>query len=199
VATKEPEKPAPKPRIRETLDIDIRPRGEPKRSNAWVWWVGGIIILGILIFFIIPAIKGYNVYTAMRAADVPEQYVTDMSGLNRDKTAAEQQSAADKAALEKKDIELTTNRETLGSCKKDLNACAQDSANREKEAQDLIESLSKDVADAKNGQEANGITIADAARRICCAQRIENPSINSYSVVNDKIVCVQDGGTALTC
>ena len=39
----------------------------------------------------------------------------------------------------------------------------------------------------------------NAARRICCKEKVDNSQINSYEVVENKLVCLEEGGNALSC
>ncbi len=41
--------------------------------------------------------------------------------------------------------------------------------------------------------------VQNAAKSICCKQRVDNPDINSYLIVNNKISCSNQGENKLTC
>ncbi len=41
--------------------------------------------------------------------------------------------------------------------------------------------------------------IKNMANNICCKQKVDSPSINSYSIENNKIVCLADGANPLSC
>ena len=48
-------------------------------------------------------------------------------------------------------------------------------------------------------QEDYGLLAENTAKNICCKQRIDNSRINSYDVTNNKIICLEDGETSLSC
>ncbi|MEK6900050.1 MAG: hypothetical protein AABX05_02915 [Nanoarchaeota archaeon] len=41
--------------------------------------------------------------------------------------------------------------------------------------------------------------VKNSARTICCKAKVDNPQINFYDVVDDKVVCLQEGTTELVC
>ena len=41
--------------------------------------------------------------------------------------------------------------------------------------------------------------IAQTARSICCKEKVDDASINSYEIVNSKIMCLQEGNRSLSC
>ena len=48
-------------------------------------------------------------------------------------------------------------------------------------------------------QQSFNFIIADAARRICCKEKVDDPQINSYDLFNNKIVCTEEGSNELGC
>jgi len=43
------------------------------------------------------------------------------------------------------------------------------------------------------------LLLKNTAKTICCKEKVDNPQISSYSVLNGKILCLEEGGTALSC
>ena len=41
--------------------------------------------------------------------------------------------------------------------------------------------------------------VTNVARSICCKQRVDNPEISAYDVVENKIVCLSSGSKPLSC
>src|SRR3989344_2548911 len=39
----------------------------------------------------------------------------------------------------------------------------------------------------------------NTARSVCCKQKFDNPNINSYSIINNKLVCLESGGAPISC
>ncbi len=154
-----------------------------------IWSIVGLIALALLlIFIVIPAVRGYATYSAMKESGVPDEYLTNMQGLIDAKKAAEEK-------IEKSNQELSAAQSQVNSCSAEKNACRETSD----EFQRQVDVLSSELNDAKNLALEHEEVIADAGRRICCVARIENPSINAYAVLDGKITCTSEGGTAITC
>ena len=43
------------------------------------------------------------------------------------------------------------------------------------------------------------LLLKNSARTICCKQKVDNPDITAYSVLEQKVVCLEEGGTVLEC
>ncbi|HLD01112.1 MAG TPA: hypothetical protein VJC39_05175 [Candidatus Nanoarchaeia archaeon] len=43
------------------------------------------------------------------------------------------------------------------------------------------------------------LIVKNSALNICCKKKIDDPEINSYRLINNKIVCQQDGEVSLSC
>ena len=43
------------------------------------------------------------------------------------------------------------------------------------------------------------LLLKNSARTICCKQKVDNPDITAYSVLEQKVVCLEEGGTVLQC
>ena len=43
------------------------------------------------------------------------------------------------------------------------------------------------------------LLIENMAHSICCKQKVDNPNINYYSIINNKTACLEDGEHQLTC
>lgn len=181
--------------------IEIFDREEQQRSvPPSVLWAIAVVVVAILIgFFAVPAYKGYTVYSAMKESGVPETYMTDMVRFQQEKTAAEliAKTAAEKSAeAETKRAAAESN---LVVCREEASEERDLSEQRIDEMSADLDLASKDLSSCMEQQGADKAVISDAARRLCCAQRVENPAINGYVVSGDKIACVQDGGTPVSC
>jgi hypothetical protein len=163
------------------------------RSNRMYWIAGGAVVALLLTFFVfVPAFRGYGIYSAMKKADVPQEYFTNMVALSDAKATAEQQAAS-----------ATAERDAANQ---QLNTCQQEKATVETNIQtqktNYEERLAaeQDRADAAEEEaESKTAALENAARRICCIARVENPSINAYAIIDDKVTCVSEGGTSISC
>lgn len=43
------------------------------------------------------------------------------------------------------------------------------------------------------------LLLKNTAKTICCKEKVDHPQISSYSVLSGKILCLEEGGTALAC
>jgi hypothetical protein len=210
-AKEQPVKPSGEFKPAKGLNIDVRPRHEQENSTARWYVVGGAVaVLILLLVFIIPAYRGYNVYSAMKESGVPDQYFTNMQGLLADKQSAEANAASYSSQLQSTQDQLSSTKDDLTTCKNELSDCKHDLADTKKKSEQLVNSFQSDnnklksdlaacTKAADDATKAHDALVADSARRICCIQRVENPDINAYSVVDNKIVCIKDGGTELKC
>lgn len=48
-------------------------------------------------------------------------------------------------------------------------------------------------------QDAHEDFVKDVAKRVCCKAKVDNSQINYYNVIEDKLVCLEEGGTELNC
>ena len=59
--------------------------------------------------------------------------------------------------------------------------------------------LSKTLQQLVDTQQQMGTLVQNMARNICCKQKVDNSNIKGYSLVSNKLVCLEEGGTALNC
>lgn len=165
-----------------------------------VWWaIGVVVIVALLAFLAVPAFKGYAVYKDMKASGVPDEYAGKMAMLSADKLAAET-TAADA-------VRRATDAEgKMAAAQGSLDACREDLDKKQAQSEALVASLDADLSRANSERdtcleekEEADTTVSDAARRICCARRVEDPTIDGYVVNDGKIACVAGGGTTVTC
>lgn len=43
------------------------------------------------------------------------------------------------------------------------------------------------------------LLLKNTAKTICCKEKVDHPQVSSYGVLNGKILCLEEGGTALAC
>ena len=83
------------------------------------------------------------------------------------------------------------------------NECSRVSREQEQELARLRENNSLERSQQQKIQEdlhqSYDLVVANAARRICCKEKVDSPSINYYAVFNDKIMCSGEGGQPLNC
>jgi predicted nuclease with TOPRIM domain len=91
----------------------------------------------------------------------------------------------------------------------ELQTCLEKAESERNMSKKLVDSLGDDLGDAKTELNAceekletvEGLeaVVADAARRLCCVKRVDDPSIDSYAITDDRINCVAGGEKKIAC
>ena len=76
----------------------------------------------------------------------------------------------------------------LTACQNELNSVG---VNKEE-----IEKLKKDIELLKNNYDE---LAQKTANNMCCKERVDNPSIKYYDVLNNKVICLVDGTKEVSC
>jgi cell division protein FtsB len=173
--------------------------GPASHAISWIV-VGGVAVALLLFIFLgLPAMKGYNVYKAMKASGVPEEYATDMQGLSA--RLAELEAEASAAAQQRDSVAEQLTTVELERQRVQSNVTAEN-----QRLDRLLTICTSDANNAKNSlracqdeRDGNDAIIEDAARRICCIARYNDPSITGYEIRSNSIVCVSKGGQPVNC
>jgi cytoskeletal protein RodZ len=158
-----------------------------------------ILIIILFIFILLPAWKGYWALKEIEKQDVPEEYILNLGKLNDD--------------YEECSEELVSSKNQAARATTDLLNCQNTSQTQQAAATTQIGTLTTQVtqlttdltttqatlATATAKASADASIIADAARRLCCARRIDDPSISGYTTSNNRIECVATGGMNISC
>ncbi len=195
------------PSARRPMDVQTG-RGRPMRAGGeddegtGIWWkllLGAAVVLALIFLVIVPGYEGYKVYRAMQDSGVPEQYLSDMQGLSDAKAAAESHAQAlegDANASMQRAQEADA---AKAACEQSLAACQRDASASQAQCGSSVDSLTQARDDALSQVEKDKATIDDAARRICCVRKVENPLVTGYEVLDGAISCVESGGQPISC
>lgn len=90
-----------------------------------------------------------------------------------------------------------------------LDACIINSTKDKNQSKSYMKTLGNDLANAQSdlkacqtlleGSTTQSAIVVDAARRLCCIQRVDNPVIDSFAIENNKIVCKSGAENRLSC
>lgn len=179
-----------------------------------------IVLVSLLVFR--PALIGYSVY---KQAENGNYSVTELGASVQNLKV---QLAATKSNLslyqeiygqvwdevKSKELSLsdcTTSRDELTSqvayvrqeWKSDLAKCQ---GEKDRTTQDLTNQLStKDTEIANVLKQKEDIKksfdnfVKNLAKSVCCKEKVDDPDVNSYEVINERLVCVNSGSNSLNC
>jgi chromosome segregation ATPase len=185
-------------------------QAQPKKrsfSKKKFLFVAALLAIAMTFFVIRPAIIGYSVYgdikgSGMTANDYKmdiaklsgelENVKGSLSACESNVVSATENANALNSDLESKDAQIESLTKDLEDVKKSLEKKDESIAKVEenlKEAKDQSKELKNNYEDlAKN-----------AARSICCKNKIDNPNINFYSAEDGVISCSEEKGEELKC
>ncbi|MFW6220413.1 MAG: hypothetical protein ACOC3X_01940 [Nanoarchaeota archaeon] len=182
------------------------------------------IILFFIFFFALikPSIVGYSVYKEMSSNEVPmNSYILSINELNEE--LLKKNTNLSVCYNLSNDLFFTLNQKLNNSinCFKSLSNCSfelrmktqqintlndlnkeneltfqNEISNIKKEHKNELSDLNYELKKIK--QEYDKI-IQNSANNICCKAKVDNNLIDSYSLVNDKIVCKTNGNFTITC
>ncbi len=72
-------------------------------------------------------------------------------------------------------------------------------AKKEEETTTLKSDCAKKEETVSKLQSDFDTLVKNTAYSICCKERIDHPSIKSYSLVNNKVICLEEGNNTLSC
>ncbi len=136
--------------------------------------------------------------------DVSKKYTTCIE----EKSQAEAQVTASQSSCNEKTFALQSQLATT----KDL--YDQSLQDKEEQQQDTVERKTSELQDDKEQctQEMNTLQqqkdtvqkdfdafASTMAKSICCKEKVDNPSINSYTISNNKIICLSNGEKNVVC
>lgn len=179
-----------------------------------------LIILSILFFLIVlkPPFLGWGVYNENDTATelVKDQYTVAELGISLQELREELQV--------NKEAQLETLRNKVSSVEEELTKCninwdALENSNNafEEEITTLKQQITEKELALQLKEEANVQELLrlqeeitklnsdhneltkNAAKNICCKRKVDEPSINSYSILENKIVCTNNGEEKLEC
>ena len=182
-----------------------------------------LLIVLISVFVVRPVIVGYSIIK--QSADSSDQSLVDVANDMNElklKLASAQANLTlyadiyDKVWDEVKDSsdELSkcqTEKETIYTqvgyvreeWKDDIAKCEDKQNDIIKENLVLLNDKDEEVSNAKNDllvlEESFDNFVKNVAKSVCCKEKVDNPSINSYEVSGDKLVCLDGGENSLSC
>lgn len=176
----------------------------------------------MLLVVIRPIIIGYSIYSDFKAQnstkEVYKESFTDLNDqlmvITADKNSCEKyktllQKSVDnltgqyqvmitESELSKTKLELSNAKleSELESVKAILEATKNTNNVEQKTLKNQLEDEKEKLIQSQNLYQK---LAENAANNICCKQKVDNPDIDSYDIVSDKIVCLSGGSNSLAC
>jgi len=159
-----------------------------------------VILLALFNMLFAPAITGYapygKDYKDNKRIDYLEEKVfvlaDNFSSLlmeNKNLMSVEEEN------LEKiKDLELS-----FFSLEKNFSSFALHQRKEVASLRDSFGNFTKNQGSVEQLKESYNALAQNSANNICCKAKVDNPKINFYDVRDDRIVCLEEGGFALSC
>ncbi|MAG16025.1 hypothetical protein CMO88_03110 [Candidatus Woesearchaeota archaeon] len=181
-----------------------------KKIFDYRYFVTGVIVIALLgaPILVKPVISAYTAYNVE-----PDTQINKTDLLNLQLSIINSSLVLCSDTNDKLLAELEDNHEQLVTCvgerssyetnlsmqvseyEKEINALSSVVTNMEGEIVDL-EVKDEELNDLKVRY---AMVVENSAHNICCKQRIDKPSISSYDVQDNKIVCLEEGTLKLVC
>lgn len=160
-----------------------------------------LIFLGIAV--IRPAIVGYGVYQQLEGAnqtlDGYEQEIDNLEASLSTSKADVTDCESSKSSLES---DLDSARADVSSCDSQVSELEKqidetpDLQEKVDDLEDQVSTLTDEIDDAEDNYDSLAV---NTANNQCCKSKIDNPNIDSYDLVNNKIVCMESGPLSISC
>jgi DNA repair exonuclease SbcCD ATPase subunit len=155
----------------------------------------GLIVIGVaaIIFYFLllkPAIVGYVVADELNELDV------SLGEYENTLQAAEERVLAIQEEKELLEENLTSTAIDVGVRNERLAEELSEALKDIQKLENTKENLEEAVSELRDSYDA---LIDNTAHSICCKARVDDSGIDSYDLLNNKIICVEDGKYDLVC
>ncbi len=118
-----------------------------------------------------------------------------------DLTHLQQTSAQEKADMEKKvrDAEQEVQSEQQKAAQEIDQKVAERTSQLDQEKASCLTQLDEAQVEIDAKQGVYAAFVKKMARSVCCKERVDNPKISSYNIVDNKVVCLESGGEVIQC
>ena len=200
-----------------------------KGVNVWYVSFIVILLLLFSLLVVRPGLIGYGIYQDVQNSGYSlDEFAQNVQFLNAEIDNIKSNLSLNEEFLQMAKGEASVTKEELISCKSDLKDLekkilfCEDSVRDKEEIIDSIDdkisaaveeqtteiNTAKDLClDSLTAKEEELVVsetkynslVTNVARSICCKQRVDNPEISAYDVIENKIVCLSSGSKPLSC
>ena len=175
--------------------------GTKKKRLKLEYLLIAALFAAVLIFAVIkPAIIGYSVFNDVKKSG----FSTEDYSLNVEKLGEqikETESSLATCSIEKEQLnqEMESAKEKLTELNNDIDSLNSDIEKKQKQV-DSLKIANSDLEEQINSQEEEYDTLLkNAARSICCKEKVDNEDIDYYTILSGKIDCSEESGEKLDC
>ena len=176
-----------------------------------------VIVCGMLLFALIikPIVVGYTTYQKAKAYNYSiDDYGKNMQELKDRLLVSSTNLSACVDLNDKFSAELEKYLDKASECAGSLKALEINSSLSENEYENHIAKLqqdldakSKELNNIRNDKDAEinnlksqyDLLAQNAANNICCKMKVDNSKIKYYRIENSKVLCLEEGTTAISC
>ncbi len=152
-----------------------------------------IFVILISVFLIRPGLAGYSTYQQIKNLDKPiEEYVQTAEKCNLQISVLESNISSCNFFNDKLLDEVKT-------CTFKISEFEVEREQDKSLIKSLEDNLRRNITVLTESNDKYNSLSYNAARNICCKTKVDNPRINSYEVVDNKIVCLESGTKSLNC
>ncbi|MBI2653116.1 hypothetical protein HYX00_06630 [Candidatus Woesearchaeota archaeon] len=95
---------------------------------------------------------------------------------------------------------IGSNEENIKNLKEDLDEKSQEIKNLNDEKNKEINKLKNEKEEEINNlRQQYDLLAQNTANNLCCKAKIDNPKIKYYKIENNRIICMEDGTSAISC
>lgn len=188
-----------------------------------------IVAAFVIIFILKPGLEGYGIYRQVEKTNYSlEDYTANLQDLKLELSTTKSNLSLHAQFNQELQEQLSATSAQLTSCQGEratieanLNSCTELCDGRTSVLQQQLITVEKSLSDAetKKNEAVNSaaaqctetqeqlkkiqanydLLLKNSARSICCKQKVDNPDISAYTVLEQKIICVEEGGITLDC
>ena len=202
---------------------------EKKKDVKWFHWQYLILVLFLIFlvaFVVKPGIVGYTVYQNVKETNYSlETYGQQVNTLESSLVSLKANLLGQEKLVDVLQKQVIENKDELKICMNERETYLLNSQKFKQETDLLNEQLLKiesdKISQVKEKVEEETVKLNDRlsicqnnldivednfagfvnniARSVCCKELVDDPTINSFEIVNDKLVCGSDLESSLTC
>jgi chromosome segregation ATPase len=192
------------------MDEDFIPAKEDDKSKVYII-AGATLLIIVALFFLKPAITGYSTYNMVKNSNYSfDEYGKEIAEIKEEAVKAEEQltNCVDNSQSMQQRLGIVTNQSERCLLSNEELRKRQDEMKAEYN-QNMISINNKhslDIAEVYENMDDMERMISDysdiiekAANNICCKAKVDDSRIDSYSIVDDEILCKKNGEKKISC